>query len=96
MEDDLNLSQMEDDLNVWHMEDDLNLQQMEEELNILATGRQPPAPPRDDALPNLTEGWLRSSKNLSNNLFYFPFLQNVSCYQVMPSPVMLLVMFPET
>ena len=46
------------------MEYDLNLYQMEDDLNNLPNGRQPPPPPRDDDFPNLTEGWLSSSKIL--------------------------------
>ena len=54
---------MEDNLNFWQMEDDPNLQQMKHDLNIFANGRRhPPPPPREDAFPNLKEGWLSSSK----------------------------------
>ena len=39
---------------------------MEDALNIFANGRRPPSSPRDDAFPNLTEGWLSSPKIFSN------------------------------
>ena len=59
---------MEEDLNFSKMEDDLNFKQI-----IWQMEDEPNPYPGDDAFPNLLEGWLSSSKNVSIFLYtYFP------------------------